>query len=362
MKLSAALSGALLMAAAPPAWAARPARAKPPAGMVEVDGRFFPDFALLPPAAIPEDNPPTPKKVQLGEVLFHDKRLSGDGLLSCSSCHDAKMDFSDDLARAHAREGKQLIRRTRSLKNVVYNSSFFWDGRAASLESQFFDVLQGPDEMGMDPQALAARLKEVPAYRSRFQEVFGAEGISTRTISYAVAAYERTLRVGDTVFDDYLRGDSGVMVAPNLAGMALFKGKARCIVCHNGPTLSDGKFHNTGLRPTPGAPEDLGRERVDGLKSSRRSFRTPMLRNSSHNTPYFHDGSIGPIEDLLEFYNRGGDVKEGLDPDIQPLNLTRREILQLKSFLYTLGEKDSSHNRGNVVHNLSPEEEEIYRR
>ena len=358
----AALTAAVLMASrAVPASSAKAERRRPPAGMVEVDGRFFPDFALLPPVPFPADNPPTPKKIQLGETLFKDKRLSGDGLLSCSSCHDPKLDFSDDFDRAHGRGGKELFRRTRSLKNVAYNTSFFWDGRAATLESQFFDVLRSPDEMNMDPQALVERLKEVPAYRSRFQDVFGTEGISTRTISYAVTAYERTLRVGDTILDEYLRGEVHDMVPPALAGMALFKGKARCIVCHNGPTLSDGKFHNTGFSPAKYAREDLGRERVDGSQASRRKFRTPMLRNSSRNTPYFHDGSVGNIEVMLDVYNRGGDVKEGLDPDIRPLHLTRRELLQLKTFLYYTAEKDSKRNRGNVVHNLSAQEEEIYR-
>lgn len=342
-----------------PAHAAQ--KEKAPPGMVEVDGRYFPDFAPLPPVPYPADNPPSSKKEDLGKTLFFDKNLSRDRAMSCSTCHDPKLDFGDRFDRAHGRDDKVLLRRTRSLKNVAYNRTFFWDGRAPSLEAQFFVVLQNHDEMDMDPRELASRLRESPAYRGRFEEVFPGEGISTRTISYAIAAYERTLRVGDSVFDEYLRGDARDMVKPNYAGMKLFKGKARCIVCHNGPTLSDGKFHNTGLRPRPDGEEDLGRERIDRLASSRRSFRTPMLRNSSHNTPYFHDGSIGPIERLLEFYNQGGQLKEGLDPDIRPLHLTRVEILQLKSFLYTLGEKDYDHSRDKYEHRLSAQEEAVYR-
>lgn len=333
--------------------------ASPPGPLVELDGRLFPDFAPLPPVPHPPDNPPDPRKVELGRTLFFDKRLSGDGKLSCSSCHKPDVDFTNELPKARGRGGVELFRRVPSLKNTAYNAVFFWDGRADTLESQFFEVLRNPAEMDMDPRTLVERLDGVPEYRAEFRGVFGAEGVSSGTISRAVSAYERTLLVKETVFDRFVGGDAAALNGPSLRGMALFKGKARCIVCHHGPTLSDGKFHNTGLRPARGAKRDSGRERVDGDRRSRGKFRTPMLRNSTRNTPYMHDGSIGAIEDLLEFYNRGGDVGKDLDPDIRPLNLTRREILQLKAFLYTLGEI-GGRNLAPYEHQLSPEEAEVY--
>ena len=322
--------------------AAEPRKEKAPAGMIEVDGRYFPDFAPLPPVPYPTDNPPGRKKERLGAALFADKRLSNDGAMSCATCHDPAQNFTDGFPTARGRGGKRLPRRTRSLKNAAYNSSFFWDGRAPTLEQQFFMVLRNHDEMNMDPTDLVARLREIPAYRKGFGDAFGAEGISTRTISRAVAAYERTLRVCDTIFDQFLRGDARNMIesptgaSDERAGMGLFKGKARCIVCHNGPTLSDGKFHNTGFCAAPVDQEDPGLEGVDGRAESRGKFRTPMLRNSARTAPYLHDGSVDAIESLLEIYNEGGRCKERLDPDIRPLELTREEILQLKSFLYRL--------------------------
>lgn len=342
----------LALLAAASAAAETPPRAEgPPAGMVEVDGRLFPDLGPLPPMPHPPENPPTPAKIALGEKLFFDPILSGDRKLACATCHVPERDFQDDLPLAVSR-GKTLKRRTRALKNVGYNRTFFWDGRASTLEEALFFVLRNPKEMDLDPDEAVRRLAADPDYRRRFEEAFGARGVSTVTLSHAIAAYERTLVYKESTFDMILRGDSKVMAGATLNGLALFKGKARCIVCHNGPTLSDGKLHDTGLR---------GSRRLS--KKSDGRFRTPMLRNSSVNTPYFHHGSIGDIEEMIAFYDRGGDAKDDLDPDLKPLGLTPDEKLELKSFLYSLAEYGVQRKRiAGVEHELSTAEKGVYER
>lgn len=339
------MKAAALLLALGAAWASAPELLGPDpgtvGGVIVFEGREFPGFAPLPAQPpYPPDNPPHAAKEALGRDLFMDPLLSGDRAMSCATCHAPDRDFRDGRARGRARQELDLGRKTPSLKNVAYNRSFFWDGRAPSLEAQFFMVLQSHDEMNMQPDELQARLKASPEYPARFRAVFGEEGISTRTISYAVAAYERTLRVGETNFDAFLRGEPALLAGQKKA-LELFKGKARCIVCHHGPNLSDGKFHNVGLRPPFWKKRDLGLQAVDGKKESYRKFRTPSLRNASHSTPYMHDGSLQRAEDLLEFYNRGGDDKKNLDPDIKPLGLTREEILALKALLYSMGERDA---------------------
>jgi cytochrome c peroxidase len=249
--------------------------------------------------AAPVDNPTTPEKVTLGKELFFDPRLSGDNTISCASCHFPDRAFGDGIAWNKGHGGATLTRNTQSCLNVGFYSNFFWDGRSASLEDQALGPIQSEVEMNQNLDELEKELNAVPGYVRRFQTVFGTKP-NRDGIAKALAAYQRTLVTGPSPFDRYLQGDKTALSADAVRGWELFRGEAKCIQCHNGPLLSDGKFYRLGV-----SEEDLGRAQITGKKEDRYRFRTPTLRNVAETGPYMHDGSQKSLETVVTFYYRG---------------------------------------------------------
>jgi cytochrome c peroxidase len=271
---------------------------------------------------------PEPGHVELGRLLFFDRRLSGDGTTSCATCHDPDKGFTDGLPRAHGKGGKVLRRNTPSVINIDGRAPMFWDGRAASAEEQALMPVKNPDEMARDLPSLIADLERTPEYLARFRRAFGDARITGERIASALAAFERTLVSAGAPLDRYLAGDHTALSPAAARGVALFTGKARCVRCHSGPQLTDGSFHNIGL---PG--DDLGRFEIVPIAISRRAFKTPSLRDVALTAPYFHDGSAATLADVVAQYNRGGTIKENLDPDIAPLSLSDEEQHDLVELL-----------------------------
>lgn len=282
---------------------------------------------------VPTDNPMSAAKVALGHKLFFDKRLSGDGSRSCYSCHQNQLGNADGRALALGAGDKELTRNSPTIWNVAYHSALYWDGRAPSLEKQMLGAWKGGN-MGAGDD-LAAKAKEIAAeggYEAEFRSVFGlAEGddVTPEHVAMAVSAYERTLLCGDSPWDNNaLEGDA-------LAGWELFRGKAACATCHEGPNFSDGKFHNVGIAVAEGG--DIGHGKVSGDAAHNFTFRTPTLRNVSETAPYFHDGSVKELRDAVKRMASGGDRKiEGLDENFADRGLSDAEIDQLVAFLGTL--------------------------
>jgi cytochrome c peroxidase len=186
-------------------------------------------------------------------------------------------------------------------------------------------------EMNLPLAEAEKRLAMVPAYRESFKKVYQADEITSELIGKAIAAFERDIISDNSPFDQYLAGDRSAMGPEAIRGLALFKGKANCIDCHDGPNFTDNSFHNIGVKG-----EDLGRGKVIGDSSLNKAFKTPGLRNTLLTAPYMHDGSEATLVDVVEFYNRGGDVKEGISPLIKPLGLTSDEVNDLVAFLGAL--------------------------
>jgi cytochrome c peroxidase len=262
----------------------------------------------------PEDNPLTPEKIELGRRLFFDRRLSRDGSISCSSCHDPERAFSDGRAIAVGVLGRQGRRNAPALINRGYGRSFFWDGRVATLEEQVLKPIQDPNEMDMTLLEAAAHV-----------------GLSAAEISRALASYVRSILSGDSPFDRYINGDRAALSTEQQAGLQLFRGKANCTACHVGPNFTDERLHNTGVAWRDGRLADRGAGRGD--------FKTPTLREITRTAPYMHDGSLATLEEVIEYYDRGGNRNPGLDPELRPLRLSVEERRSLLAFLRSLSGK-----------------------
>ena len=286
-------------------------------------------FELLGDVPIPEDNPMTDEKIELGKQLFFDPRLSGDDSLSCMSCHLPNEGFGDGLATFIGFEDFEGARNSQTIINSAFYKELFWDGRAASLEEQALGPIQDPGEMNLSLDELVKKLNEVPEYVEAFQDVFESD-ITPDTVAKALAAFQRTIVITDTAFDRYLQGDDDAINAEAKEGMKLFVDKSGCISCHNGPLLSNNDYHNTGLSG------DDGRYAVTDDEADKGKFRTPGLRGASHTAPFMHDGSLATLEDVVNYYNAGGGGDANKDPLKKPLGLTPEEVKQLVAFLESM--------------------------
>jgi cytochrome c peroxidase len=255
---------------------------------------------------VPEDNPLRPETVALGRRLFFEKRLSKDGTIACATCHDPKRAFTDEHPRAKGINGQIGPRRSPRILNRAWGKSFFWDGRAATLEDQVVQPITNPIEMDMSLPDAIARLTDYP-------------GLDVQSLRRALASYVRTILAGDSPYDRFLAGDRTALTAQQQKGLQLFRGKAGCISCHLGPNLTDEDFHVTDAGKNPA---DKGR---DG------AFKTPSLRQVAEAAPYFHDGSAPTLEAVIDHYDKGG-----TDPEMRPLKLTTEEKQALVAFLKSL--------------------------
>jgi cytochrome c peroxidase len=314
----------------------------PPPGLtIEVlDGltRLPGGLSALPAPPVPADNLQTMGKIELGRMLFFDKRLSLDRSTSCASCHDPDKAYSDGRARAVGMGHALLSRRAPSLLNSAYNSAQFWDGRAGSLEEQALGPMLSASEMGMPgPKALVGRLQEVPEYVQRFHSVFG-RAVNLRDLQRAIAAFERTLVTPDAAFDRYVNRDKQALTDQQKRGLILFIGKASCSQCHNGPNFTDNKFHSLGLLPGQTDDADLGHFVVSKNPADRHAFKTPSLRSSTGQSPFMHNGAIASVADVIEFYNQGGG-RGGKSTLLFKLDLTAGEKDDLLAFLHALADR-----------------------
>ncbi len=283
----------------------------------------------------PPDNPLTPAKAALGRRLFFDDQLSRDRSISCAFCHDPELAFTDRNPVAVGVDGRKGSRRSSRLINRGYGRSFFWDGRAETLEQQVLEPIKNPLEMDLPWAQAIARLESDAQYPQLFDDVFGA-GPDRRSLAQALAAYVRTIVSGDSPYDRFVAGDRAALTASAQRGLQLFRGKAACAVCHLGPNFTDEDFHNTGVGWKAGATEDLGRSEVSGRPEDRGAFRTPTLREIAVTGHYMHDGSLETLEDVIDFYSDGGEPNPYLDFEIERLDLTAAEKADLAVFLRAL--------------------------
>lgn len=328
----------------------------------------------LPPITSPQDNPMTMEKIELGRLLFFDRRLSHNNTFSCAMCHVPEQGFTiNELATAVGIEGRSVQRNSPTIYNVAYLERLFLDGRESTLEQQIWGPLLAHNEMG-NPSVgqVIAQIKAIPIYNDLFDRAFAGRGITMETVGMALASYERVLVSANSDFDRwYFGGDQSAMSATQQAGFQLFTGKANCSSCHlitgESALFTDNQLHNTGIgyansmsktpaqtqvQIAPGEhitvrgdvvaeaseplPNDLGLYEITEDPADRWKYRTPTLRNIALTAPYMHNGSLRSLEEVIEFYNGGGINNELLDPLLRPLNLSKAEAGQLLQFLNAL--------------------------
>ncbi len=301
--------------------------------------------------SVPQDNPLTRTKIALGKLLFFDKRLSRDGSIACGSCHQPHRAFTDGRVLPTGINGQVAKRNVPTLLNRAYGSTYFYDGRAASLEEQALVPIQSPTEMGNTLDSVVATLSGISGYRARFKAAFGDTAITPDRIAKALAAFERSLISGESPYDLFeYGGPKGSMSAPAIRGLRLFRAKARCTLCHAGFNYTDEDFHNIGvgwdradLSPykKTGDLDDIkgvdpGRYAHTKEPQHFGAMKTPTLREIARTAPYMHNGSIKTLKEIVEFYDRGGTPNPFLDDLIGPLDLTDAEKQDLIAFLKAL--------------------------
>ena len=288
----------------------------------------------------------TPEKVRLGRWLFHDRRLSTDGSVSCASCHRSAHGFSEPSAHSTGVHGLQGNRKAPPILNAAWPvyPVWFWDGRATSLAEQATGPLVNPVEMAMPLDAVVATVAARPGYRRAFAEAFGDERLDIGRIAEALAAYEATRLSGNSAADRYDAGDEAALTPLQRRGRALFFGRAGCNKCHLGPNYTDSRFHNLGAGwrpPAPGAPPssgfaDPGRAAVTHDPRDTGAFKTPTLREVSRRAPYMHDGSLATLRDAVATYRLGGVPNPWLSELSKPIPLSPAEVDELVAFLEAL--------------------------
>jgi cytochrome c peroxidase len=298
----------------------------------------------LPPVPVPPGNPPTAQSIALGRRLFYDTSLSKDNSISCSSCHNPAFRFSDARERSIGVGGALGVRHAPTLVNVAYSPLLFWDGRAASLESQVLGPMSDPLEMNQAHEATIAKLKHNPGYAAIFREAFGTDDITLDRVENALGSFERTILCGNSAFDRYqYQGQKNALTPAQVRGLAVFTDPHRgnCSSCHTigakYALFTDGQFHNTG----EGADDndefaDPGRYKVTHVDADKGAFKTPTLRDVAISGPYMHDGKLKTLKAVVDFYAGKGNSNPNLDVKMKTINLTGQDRNDLVEFLKSL--------------------------
>jgi cytochrome c peroxidase len=326
VKPSARLLGMMIF----PAVAAIAAGGEPPILAVETP-------LGLPPLPVPKDNPMTAAKVELGRMIYFDKRLSKDGSISCATCHDPRTAWTEHRATSVGIHQQAGQRNAPTVINAAYLRSQFWDGRATSLEEQALGPIENPMEMGHALESCAEDLNRIPQYRKRFEEVFGTS-VTAEGIARAIAAFERTVLSGNSPYDRYEAGDKKALTGAQQRGMEIFMNQGECSACHRPPLFTNGRFYNAGVGTDRKEP-DQGRKAVTGKDGDFGRFRAPPLREVANTGPYFHDGSAERLEDAVRLMAGGGIDNPNLSEflkSVREAKLTAKDIEDLVEFLKAL--------------------------
>ncbi|WP_404299574.1 cytochrome-c peroxidase [Halomonas sp.] len=289
-------------------------------GLGDYRDRFEP-LPHFPP--IPADNSLTPEKVELGNMLFFEPRISSSGVISCATCHNPALGWADRIPRATGHDGQIGERNTPTVLNSGFLGSQFWDGREPDLEGQALGPIEADVEMAMDLETALERLNDFTLYQTKFAEAYpdDADPINANNLAHALASFQRTLNTPNSPFDRYLHGDQNALDQQEKDGMVAFVDNG-CIACHSGPAMTDSNFHRIQV---PGS-SDVGRFEVTGDEADMYKFRTPTLRNVAVTYPYMNNGATETLEESVAIMG-----KEMLGRDFE-----EQTIADITAFLHTL--------------------------
>jgi len=306
-----------------------------------------------------DKNPLTRAKIELGRQLYFDPRLSADSTVSCASCHNPTEGYTAHTTTGVGIRGQKGGRNSPVSFNRILSGPQFWDGRVDSLEAQAVGPIQNPIEMGFTHEGVVKRLGEIPVYKKQFEKIFGE--LSIDRVGQAIAAFERAIVTAPSPYDyhEQMRAFAGldeedIAEDPDLAKRyaeakaaveahpmseeakrgreIFFTEKGNCTACHVGANLADEKYHNIGIGMDKENP-DLGRFVVTKDPKDTGAFKTPTVRNVALTAPYMHDGSVATLEEVVEWYDKGGHPNPHLSDKIRPLKLTDQEQADLVAFM-----------------------------
>jgi cytochrome c peroxidase len=278
----------------------------------------------------PADNALTLERATLGKRLFYEAQLSRSNEISCGSCHQQQYGFADPRVVSSGVEGRTGTRNAPSIVNAAWGKTFFWDGRAHSLEEQAGQPIENPLEMDLSLTDAVAKVAADPSYVEDFLQAYG-EAPSASSLQKALASFVRSVVSGSSPYDRHLRGDDSDFGPQRKRGEGLFLSeKAECFHCHPSGSLSNEGYFNNGTYTAGG---DTGRQQVTGRAGDLGKFKVPGLRNIGVTSPYMHDGSVASLEDVIEQYDAGGRGDPSTDPQIKPMALSSEEKADLLEFL-----------------------------
>ncbi len=309
-------------------------------------------------APMPDVKPGNAAMIELGKHFFFDRRLSGDWGVSCATCHDPAKGWSDGQALSTGYPSMEYFRNAPTVLNARHRQRFLWDGRLDGTDAGTLvrDMITETHTMNMDGRLMQERLKQVPEYDALWKK-WRNDDINGMRVFNVIGEFIRSLETTNAPFDKFAKGDANAISAEAQAGYALFKGKAGCVACHNGPIGSDGKLHRTGVPENPevlanpvrtitmlrhyatsGMPNymnartDVGAYAITKNPADTGKFQTAQLRDLKYTAPYMHNGVLATLDEVVAFYNKGG----GEGSVLKPLNLSDKEQKALVAFLLTL--------------------------
>ncbi|UCV29407.1 cytochrome c peroxidase [Ferribacterium limneticum] len=310
-------------------------------------------------AAMPEAKPGNATMIELGKYFFFDNRLSGDWGVSCASCHDPKKGWGDGMALSAGYPSMEYFRNSPTVLNSKHQKRFLWDGRLDGSDAGTLvrDMITEAHTMNMDGRLMQERLKQVPEYHALWQKWRPNDDINGMRVFNVIGEFIKSLETTNAPFDKFKKGDESALTSEQKDGYALFKGKANCVACHNGPIGSDGNLHKTGVPEHPdvlknplrtitmlrhyatsGMPNymnartDVGAYAITKDKRDIGKFRTAQLRDLKYTAPYMHNGTLATLDDVINFYDKGG----AAGSELKALNLSASEKKALKAFLLSL--------------------------
>lgn len=300
---------------------------------------------------------PTTKKIALGKELFFDAKLSKNEMRSCATCHHPKRAFSENRKTSLDLAGQPLQRNALSLNYAAYYHGQFWDMRSVTLESQTTDVITNKDEMHGNLEEIVQVLNQNETYKKHFADAYSSnQPIAVWQVENALASYIRSLAVFNSRFDQYMRGNKKAMTQQEQQGFNLFVGKAQCATCHFLPVFNGtvSPYFRSSEQEILGVPKDKTGTQLDDdlgryvfntdLAQLKHAFKTPTVRNSNESGPYMHNGIYETLEEVMDFYNKGGGIGLGLEVENQtlpdtPLDLTEQEIQAIIAFMQALSDQ-----------------------
>ncbi len=292
----------------------------------------------------PKDNELTPERISLGKKLFFDPRLSGEKTSSCATCHNPSLGWSDGLAKGKGFKGVVLARATPTIINTAFNSIQMWDGSKKTLEDQATGPMEASVEMHADFDEIFTMLNTISGYVDAFEKAYPGEKIDRRTISKAIASYERTIVSNNSPFDNWIKGDNTALTMQQLNGMRVFfdPDRGNCESCHSGANFTDNGFHNLGLASSAGPDADPGRYKIKPISVLRGAFKTPTLRDIELSGPYFHDGSAETLDEVVAHYVNGPVKGVRASPNFKVAKLNKQEQSDITAFMRALTSKQAA--------------------